>query len=204
MHEYAMKQAITNAAVFLTAFGLLLTAVGATADETAKGCSRAALVKRAADAEKAGRADEAIRAYEELLRQNPSFMQVAAPRLVELYTASQKAPQALAWARKIAPGRPDPQAYLAGVYAALGQFKEAEMLLRQTLAAAENEHQRLPLLWQLADVQEQQGDCSAALATLNAACSDIGSDMLLKTSRERLSRLQARQRTRTNDTEAQP
>lgn len=162
------------------------------------------LARRAMDAERQGRPGDAIRAYEELLRHDPSFGNVAAHRLVELYTAARQAPQALAWARKVAPGRPDPQAYLAGVYAGLGQWKDAEMLLRQAVAAASGCEKLTPLLWQLADVQERQGETGAALATLAAACSDTRDESLRKTSLARLAQLQERQRTEKKDTEAKP
>ena len=162
------------------------------------------LARRAMDAERQGRPGDAIRAYEELLRHDPSFGNVAAHRLVELYTAARQAPQALAWARKVAPGRPDPQAYLAGVYAGLGQWKDAEMLLRQAIAAASGCAKLTPLLWQLADVQERQGETGAALATLAAACSDTSDESLRKTSLARLAQLQERQRTEKKDTEAKP
>lgn len=199
-----MNKAITNAAAFGAALALLLTAAAATAGGTAKDRPSADLARRAAAAESAGRADDAIRAYEELLRHDPAFIHVAAPRLVELYTASRQAPQALAWARKLAHDRPDPQAYLAGVHAGLGQLKEAEMLLRQTIAATAESDKLPPLRWQLADVQERQGDTGAALATLAAACSDTRNDPLLQTSRKRLAQMRARQRKHKNGQEALP
>lgn len=202
-----MKKETINAGTLLAAACLLLAAAGLTAAPAAgpdKRSPGAVLARRAMDAERQGRPGDAIRAYEELLRHDPSFGNVAAHRLVELYTAARQAPQALAWARKVAPGRPDPQAYLAGVYAGLGQLKDAEMLLRQAVAATSGCDKLTPLLWQLADVQERQGETGTALATLAAACSDTRNESLRKTSLARLAQLQARQRTQKNDPEAQP
>lgn len=190
-----MKTASTYARPLLTAASLLLTAAGAltlAASETVKHRPVAELARRAMDAEQAGRPDEAIRAYEELLRQDLSFESVASARLVELYTAAGRAPQALAWARKAAAGRPDPQAYLAGVYAGLGQLKEAEILLRQTISHTADTEKLTPLLWQLADVQERQGETAAALATLASACARSLHPGQKSTSRQRLVVLQER------------
>ncbi|MDD4101394.1 MAG: hypothetical protein PHU80_02020 [Kiritimatiellae bacterium] len=199
-----MRKGSINPAVLTTALALLLTTACALAEEKVKGCHLADLARRATEAERAGCTGDAISAYEELLRQDPSYNSVAAPRLVELYTASGQASHALAWARKAAPGRPDPQAYLACVYASLGQFKEAEMILRQAVTATSDCEKLLPLLWQMADVQEKQGDYSAALATLNAACTANRNESMHKTSLARLPQLQARQRPQKNDSEAQP
>jgi tetratricopeptide (TPR) repeat protein len=66
-------------------------------------------------------------------------------------------------------GRPDPEAYLAGVLEQLGQWKEAELLLRNTVRDVTDPQRRVSLHWQLADVYEHQGRREDALQSLSAA-----------------------------------
>ena len=172
-----------------------------------------ALMRRGAAAERAGRLGEALTVYEKLLQRDTAYEVVLAPRLADLHTAAKQPAQALAWARRAALRRPDPQAYLAGVHARLGQWKEAELLLRQTLAATREPSKRQPLLWQLADAQEGQGDAAAARATLSEACRTAQGEAFREASDRRLAALQQRLETApTNrppiraapETEAQP
>jgi tetratricopeptide (TPR) repeat protein len=151
-----------------------------------------ALMRRGAVAERAGRHGEALAVYEKLLQRDTTYEAVIAPRLVDLHTAEKHPAQALAWARRVARRHPDPQAYLAGVYARLGQWKEAELLLRQALVSAQAPSKRQPLLWQLADAQEGQGDAAAARITLSEACQTVQDEALRKTSTQRLAALQQR------------
>lgn len=150
------------------------------------------LMRRGAAAERAGRLSEAATAYEKLLQRDTTYETVLAPRLADLYTAEKQPAQALAWARRAARRHPDPQAYLAGVHARLGQWKEAELLLRQVLITTHEPRKRQPLLWQLADAQEGQGDAVAAQATLSEACQSVQDEVLKKTSAQRLAALQQR------------
>ncbi len=122
---------------------------------------------RAADAEREGRIAEAVAAYEALLEKDTASESVVAPRLVALHVRLGQQAQALSWAARVARRHPYPAAYLAGVHAQLGQFKDAEMALRQALRDSPDAGRRLPLLWQLAEVQEKQGDRVAARNTLH-------------------------------------
>ena len=111
--------------------------------------SASALKRLGADEERAGHPAAAADAYAALLRLDASSESLLTLRLVELNIAGGRPAEALAWARRAARRHPTPQAYLAGVYARIGQWKEAELLLRQALAqaaGAQPNAQRLTLL----------------------------------------------------------
>lgn len=149
-------------------------------------------MRRAADAEKACRTNEAVTAYALLLRNDPSFEPVVGPRLVSLFIGSGQASEALAWATRLARRHPDPAVYLAGVHGRLGQWKEAEFMLRKTLAGERDARRRARLMWELADSQESQGDTDTALATLTTARDSSPDEALRSTSAERLEALRTR------------
>lgn len=151
-----------------------------------------AIMRRGTEADRAGRAVEAIAAYEALLRNDTRFEAVVAPRLVKLYSDRGQAADALAWAARVARRQPAPKAYLAGIYERLGQKQEAELLLRQAISEERAPAQRVPLLWQLADVQEGQGDRDAARATLAGICETIQDAALKRTTIQRLEALRER------------
>jgi len=151
-----------------------------------------ALMRRATAAERAHRTAEAASAYESLLRRDTAFETVVAPRLVTLYADSGQTAQALSWAVRVSRRQPDPKAYLAGVYARLGQWKESELLLRQAAQGEPDPRKRTALQWQLAEAQERQGDGAAALATLAGARDAAADDALQKTSVQRLDALRRR------------
>jgi len=152
----------------------------------------AELMRLGTVSERAGRPAEAATAYEKLLLRDTSYETVLAPRLVGLYIASKQPAPALSWAGRVARHHPAPQAYLAGIHAQMGQWKEAESLLRQALGATAEPRKRLPLLWQLADVQEGQGDYTAAQATLAGVCGIAQDDAFRETATQRLNALQRR------------
>jgi hypothetical protein len=127
------------------------------------------LRREAAAHERAHRPREAAAAYEAILRRDDGARRVLTQRLVDLYAEAGDPAAALAWARKAMASRPDPEAYLAGVFAKLGQLKESELLLRETLRGDLASARRVPLLWQLAEVSERQGDGAAAVAALETA-----------------------------------
>lgn len=127
------------------------------------------LLAQAAAADRAGHTAEAAGHYEAILRRNTAFEPIVAARLVQIYTRQAQPAAALAWAARAARHRPDPQAYLAGVHAALGQTREAELLLRNALRNARDPARRATLLWQLAETQTRLGDRDGARATLRRA-----------------------------------
>ncbi len=153
------------------------------------------LMRLGAEEERAGHPAAAAAAYEALLRRDASFEKLLMPRLVELNIASGHPAEALSWARRVMRKHPAPQAYLAGVYTRLGQLKEAELLLRQTIARTDTDGYALrpALLWQLADVQEAQGNTAAAATTLKLALESAGDDATRTTTTQRLAALYARQ-----------
>jgi len=148
-----------------------------------------ATMRRAASAERAGRTNEAVSAYVSLLARDTACEAVVAPRLVSLYAGSGDSAQALAWAARAARGQPCPKAYLAGVYALIGQLAEAEFLLRDALRDERDPYRRTPLLWQLAEVQERQGRNEAARATLDLAHDASNDERLRQTTEQRLAAL---------------
>lgn len=164
----------------------------ARAAEPLCGVSATGLLSRATLAEGAGRAADAIAAYEELLRRDRSCEGVIAPRLVLLYADGGQAVQALSWAVRVARRMPVPNAYLAAVHARLGQWRESELLLRQALREEPEPRGRLSLLWQLADVQERLGDAEGALATLAGAREAAPDEESRRTSMQRRDALQRR------------
>jgi lipopolysaccharide biosynthesis regulator YciM len=151
-----------------------------------------ALMNRAAEAEKACQTNEAITAYTRLLQRDSTSESVVGQRLVQLYMGGGQAADALAWATRVARHHPEPASYLAGVYARLGQWKDAELLLRKTLAHERDTRKRTRLSWQLADLQERQGDTDAARLTLAAARNDGIDEVLNATTTQRLEALKRR------------
>jgi tetratricopeptide (TPR) repeat protein len=157
------------------------------AEETAE-----AMMRRATAAERAQRTAEAAAAYESLLRRDTAFEAVVSPRLVTLYADSGQTAQALSWAVRVSRRQPDPKAYLAGVYARLGQWKESELLLRQAAQGERDPRKRAALQWQLADIQERLGDGPAALATLAGTRDAAPDEEFQRTSVQRLDALRRR------------
>jgi regulator of sirC expression with transglutaminase-like and TPR domain len=82
----------------------------------------------------AGQPREAAAAYEQVVLVDTNARAVLAPLLVRLYIESRQPRPALEWARQVMTNTPDPQAYLAGVYAAIGSHREARALLEHELA----------------------------------------------------------------------
>ena len=161
-----------------------------------------ALIRRAAAAEQAGLTNEAVTAYESLLRQDATFETVVGQRLVDLYIGKGQASEALARAARVARRPPAPHAFLAGVYSRLNMNKEAELLLKKAVAEERSPHTRVTLQWQLADIQARQGDTAAAMATLADARDKAPADALRQTSAQRLDALRgqaARQKPKAED-----
>ena len=150
------------------------------------------LIRRASSAEQACRTNEAIEAYERLLNRDTAYEAIVAPRLVNLYIGCGQALPALTWAARVSRRHPEQKAYLAAVYARLGQMKESELVLREALRDTRAPHRRVTLLWQLADVQESQGDSGDALATLTAAQNAAPDNRLRETSAQRRDALRRR------------
>jgi tetratricopeptide (TPR) repeat protein len=100
---------------------------------------------------------------------NPAKRAVVAGELVKLYAKAGESENALTWARVVMEKNPDPQAYLAGVYAMLGQFADARTILEPEIAAATNAQREVTLCWQAADVCEADGDIAEARKFLRQA-----------------------------------
>ena len=179
----------------LACTALLLAGAGAVGSAPAATHAAAAdtLARRAAAAERAGRLDDAVAAYTALLKQDTAAEPVVASRLVELHVRLDEPVPALAWAARVARRHPEPAAFLAGVYARLGLFTDAEMALRQALREAPDAARRLPLMWQLAETQEQAGDSGAARETLRLAQRTAGDARQREATERRLETLRARQ-----------
>jgi len=150
------------------------------------------LMRRGVSAENSHRTANAAEAYEKLLQRDTTFEATVAPRLVNLYLSMNQPAPALSWATRIARRHPAPKAYLAGVYARMGQHKEAELMLRQAIRNTPAAAQRVPLQWQLAEAQEHLGEEETAKATLEKACRATENNDLRKTSAQRLTALRKR------------
>ncbi len=156
------------------------------------GAKADALLARAAGAERAGQTNDAVAAYTLLLQREPALEPTVGPRLVSLLIGSGQQADALVWAARVARRHPEPAAYLAGVYGRLGQWKEAELLLRATLARERDAGKRSRLLWQLADVQESLGDPEAARFSLTAARDGAPDELTRATAERRLEAARSR------------
>lgn len=153
--------------VVLMALGLgyVLSAEQAVGD----GSETEALRARAERLAASGAWSSAIAAYEDLARQDASQRRVLAPLIVRLALKAGAAGKALPWAKEVAQEHPRPQAYLAGVYAELGQLDEAARLLDEALVSAVSPRERVELLWQTAEVKAKQGRRDDAEAALRQA-----------------------------------
>jgi len=127
------------------------------------------LMRRAEAYERAGRADLAAAAFEEVVRRDPAKARVLGPHLVVLYGRLKDPRRALEWARRVAERHPDPQAYLAGTYVMLGDLAKARELLEGEVARAAEPRRKVALLWQLALVLERQGERDQARKRLEDA-----------------------------------
>jgi len=107
--------------------------------------------------------------YERIIEQDATKQPVLARRLVVLYADLGNSTQAMEWAESVARNHPDPQAYMAGVHALLGNYDAARSILFQELARAKIPRRRLTLRWQLAELYLQFGRPHAAERALEAA-----------------------------------
>lgn len=105
---------------------------------------------------------DAARAYEQIVAADPTTQRVVLPRLVTLYAESKQREKCLATAREAMKFSPDPDAYLASVYAKLGGYPEAAALLDKALASDPPPARRAALLAQRADFHAQQGQSEQA------------------------------------------
>ncbi len=125
--------------------------------------------------EKSGSKTEAAGTYEQIIKADPTARAVLAPRLVDLYIDSKQLPKAMTWTREVMKTNPDPQAYLAGVYARIGMTKEARAILAEEIKKAREPRRKMLLNWQLADASEKAGDIEAARAALADAAKSVES-----------------------------
>jgi len=175
---------------------VLWACAGVSAEKQSTTESVGDLMRSGVSAENSHRTADAAAAYEKLLQRDTTFEATVAPRLVNLYLSMNQSAPALSWATRVARRHPAPKAYLAGVYARLGQHKEAELMLRQAICNTPAAAQRVPLQWQLAEAQEHQGEEKAAEATLEQAYSSAKNNDLQKTSAQLLTALRKRLATR--------
>jgi len=150
------------------------------------------LRQRAELAERDGRTNDALRVYAVMAEREPACAQPVMLRMVDLYVASREAGPALAWAARAAVRQPVPHAYLAEVHARLGQLKEAELLVRETLRTESDPRRRVPLLWQLAELQVRRGELQAGAATLVSARASAPDDATKAQCERRLAAVRGR------------
>lgn len=131
--------------------------------------SVADLKKLAMGYEAVGEKQKAAEAYEQLIKVEPGFKLVLGNRLVKLYAETGQTEKALTWARMVMERNPDPQAYLAGVFAMCGQPKKAKAILGKEIRSVRLPRRKVTLHWQLADILEKEGNLSGAEDALMVA-----------------------------------
>lgn len=141
--------------------------------------------------EQAGQPREAATLYESVIASDPAARPLLLPRIARLYAEAGATNKALDCARLAMASNPDPQAYLAGIHALLGDFAQARSIIERELAADPAPPRRLTLLWQLADVCERQGDLKAAESALGAALTACAGTPDEPAARRRLDRFRA-------------
>ena len=127
------------------------------------------LAEQAMALEKAGLLRDAAAVYEQIAATQPADRKVVAGRLVQIYTQLRKTGKALEWARQVMLTHPDPQSYLAGVYANVGEHRAALDILEKELATTNAPVRRVDLCWQVADVYEMTHQPQAARQWLEEA-----------------------------------
>ena len=150
----------------LSLFLLLSVRLSAELPPTEMNASPQRLSTLAETYEQSGDLLEAAAVYERLIEQDSTKRIVLAQRLVRIYAKEGQAKKALSWAHVVMERNPEPQAYLAGVYALLGNLGDAQNILEHQLAERKEPLQKLTLSWQLADVYEKQNNIHAAEKTL--------------------------------------
>ena len=142
--------------------------------------------KLAAKHEQAGRKREAAAVYEEIARTDPAARKILSHRLVSIYIETGETNKALTWAHEVMLDNPDPQAYLAGVHARLGQFERAQEILEKEIASNTNTTRAVTLRWQLAEVFEEMGNTINTRKILNEAVTAAKGTPMESVARQRL------------------
>ncbi len=174
--------------------GVLLAAavaVRAVAEPASGGATVAELQQQAMVHARAGRWEAAAQVYERVLELDAGFASALAPQVVQLYARAGRSAQALAWTQRVMASHPEPEAYLAGVLARVGQPVEARLVLRRALRQAAGPSARQRLYWQLADLELADGATNAAVAALGAALGEAASPADQTAARARLEALRA-------------
>ena len=97
----------------------------------------------------------------------------------------------MSWATEVMQGHPDPQPYLAGVYALLGQHDQAAMVLLKEIRRSRRPERRVKLHWQLADVYAEAGDSARVRSCLAAALEAAAGTPLAGAAQTRLDELES-------------
>jgi len=142
---------------------------------------------------------KAAEIYEEIIEHDPSKRLALANRLVKIYGEAGVTNKALKWAEAVMEWNPDPQAYLAGVHAMLGNYGEAREILANELAEVGQSRRRLTLQWQLADVYEKEGNTDKAERILKAAADSVKGKPEEITAGRRLKRFYKHHRSATDE-----
>ncbi len=154
--------------------------------------------------EKDGHKREAADVYERLILKDPSTRRIVAPQLVRLYIETRQPAKALDWARAVSADMPEPQAYMAGVYAQLGGYNEARSILNREIETVQNVNRKVALLWQMADLCNRTGDVKGAHRALETAVEISAGHPEFATAKRRLSVFESRHSTDLNNLSPQP
>lgn len=195
-----MHRGSTLALFFALSTGLLLSLQVHAADGVSPPISRSVTVeqlsRKAMALERDGQKLKAAAIYEEIMRRDATKSMVLTHRLVRLYADIGDADKALKWAGLAVEKHPDPKAYLAGVHVLVGNYREAETILKKELAKAERLRRKILLNWQLADLCEKKGDAGRAGKVLNAALALAGGTPEEAAAARRIKAFRARQKAR--------
>ena len=150
------------------------------------------LAEQALSLERAGLLKDAAVVYEKIAATQPANRKVVAARLVQAYVQLKEPGKAIEWARQVMLTHPDPQAYLAGVYARVGEHRAALDILEKELAATNAPAREIALCWQAADVYEMTHQPQAAHHWLEKASEAARGQPEEQAARARLARTDAK------------
>jgi tetratricopeptide (TPR) repeat protein len=141
-------------------FVLLAFPAGTKAAQDAEQPTDQAVVAR--KYEQAGDKLKAAETYEQIVKGDPGKSIVLARRIATIYAESGQTNKAIEWAKEVMKTSPDPQAYLAGIHAMLGNYPEAIRIVDEEIVREKDARRGIMLRWQLAELCNKTGDVKKA------------------------------------------
>jgi tetratricopeptide (TPR) repeat protein len=144
----------------LPVFIVLALPAGAKAAQDAEQPTNLTVVAR--EYEQAGDRLKAAETYEQIVKGDPAKSVVLARRIATIYAESGQTNKAIEWAKVVMKTNPEPQAYLAGIHALLGNYPEAIRIVDEEIVREKDARRGIMLRWQLAGLCEKTGDVKKA------------------------------------------